>query len=366
MGEPLDSGTSALAPLPTPPGMSAYGAMLGAPSPVDAAEIPEGALLNRDEETAYRLILGSGAAGVAQLAEAMRIPPAQARRLLDRLRSMGLVSERGAPGGPVEAQSPDVAFAAPLARRQQALDASRLLVASLSETYRTANRRRDPRFVVEVVTGARPLRETLRALQSSARQEILWFCRANPLAMAGTENDEERDALERGVRYRAVYERELLEMPGEMAGIAEAIGWGEESRVVPRLPVRLAIVDRTTAICPLLPDAERGMAEPTAAVIGRGQLLDALLALFDSVWETATPLRVGDASPEAPGERSDVTDEDRALLSLLVAGLPDKSISTHLDISRRTVQRRLMRLMAMTGVDSRPALAYQAARRGWL
>jgi DNA-binding NarL/FixJ family response regulator len=49
-----------------------------------------------------------------------------------------------------------------------------------------------------------------------------------------------------------------------------------------------------------------------------------------------------------------------------VAGIPDKSIASQLGVSRRTVQRRLDRLMAVAGVDTRTALAYQAARRGWL
>ncbi|KAA9147885.1 TrmB family transcriptional regulator [Microbacterium lushaniae] len=326
----------------------------------------DGPVLTDEEESAYRLILGWGASDAVRVAEAMRLGSAEAKRLLDRLRRKGLVSDVAVSEGLVEALSPDVAFAGVLARRQQAMDASRLMVASLSETYRMTNRRRDPRFVVEVVTGAKPLRETLRALQESARHEILWFCRANPLAMAGSENDEERSALERGVRYRAVYERELLEMPGEMDGVAEAMGWGEESRVVPTLPVRLAIIDRTTAVCPLLPDADRGVAEPTAAVIGRGQLLDALIALFESVWETATPLRLSGADGQDDDDPSAVSPGDRALLSMLVAGMPDKSISSLLDISRRTVQRRMLRLMALAGVDSRAALAYQAARRGWL
>ena len=57
---------------------------------------------------------------------------------------------------------------------------------------------------------------------------------------------------------------------------------------------------------------------------------------------------------------------DRLLLSLVVAGMPDKSIATHLGVSKRTVQRRLDRMMATAGVDSRAGLAFQAAKRGWL
>jgi len=213
-----------------------------------------------------------------------------------------------------------------------------------------------------VIVGAATLRERLRDLQESAREEILWFCRANPLAMQGADNTEEYGALSRGVRYRAIYERALIETPGELDSIAEGVSWGEEARVLPTLPVRLAIVDRSTAICPLVRDDE-SIGEPSAAIINRGQLLDALLALFESYWELATPVRL---QPDDDQPVEGLDDSERLLLSLLVAGVPDKSIATQLGISRRTVQRRLDRLMALAGVDTRTGLAFQAAKRDWL
>jgi hypothetical protein len=173
--------------------------------------------------------------------------------------------------------------------------------------------------------------------------------------MPGPVNTEEKDALARGVRYRAIYERALLERPDELAGIVEAVGWGEQARTLPLLPVRLAVADRALAICPLVPAAEWAVAEPTAAVVRSGELLGALVALFESYWERATPLG---------GEGAD--EPDKLLLSLVVAGMPDKSIATHLGVSKRTVQRRLDRMMAVAGVDSRAGLAFQAAKLGWL
>ncbi|HEY0534333.1 MAG TPA: TrmB family transcriptional regulator, partial [Actinoplanes sp.] len=108
----------------------------------------------------------------------------------------------------------------------------------------------------------------------------------------------ETPALTRGVRYRAIYERELLEKPGELESILDAIGLGEQSRTLPTLPVRLAIADRALAICPPVPDAVRGLGEPTAAVIRPSELLDALIALFESYWERATPLLPDGAAEE--------------------------------------------------------------------
>jgi DNA-binding CsgD family transcriptional regulator/DNA-binding MarR family transcriptional regulator len=323
----------------------------------------DGSLLDAREEQAYRLLVGLALARSGDLAEVAELTQHEADEVLQRLQAKGLVAVQEADEPLFRPLPPDVALGTTLLRRQESLEAARKTVAALSEEFRLNANRRDARHLVEVLVGATALRERLRDLQESAREEILWFCRANPLAMQGAENTEEYGALSRGVRYRAIYERALLETPGELDTIAEGVGWGEEARTLPTLPVRLAIVDRATAVCPLVRDDELGIGEPTAAVIGRGQLLDALLALFESHWEQATPVRL-QADDKLVAEGLD--DSERFLLSLLVAGVPDKSIASQLGISRRTVQRRLDRMMALAGVDTRTGLAYQAAKRGWL
>ncbi|TDW71294.1 helix-turn-helix domain-containing protein [Kribbella pratensis] len=322
----------------------------------------DGSLLDAREEQTYRLLVGLSAARAAELAEVAELPQHEADEVLQRLQAKGLVTVQAADEPVFSPLPPDVAFGTTLLRRQESLEAARKTVAALSEEFRASASRRDAHHLVEVIVGATTLRERLRDLQNAAREEILWFCRANPLAMQGADNTEEYGALSRGVRYRAIYERALIETPGELDSIAEGVSWGEEARVLPTLPVRIAIVDRSTAICPLVRDDE-SIGEPSAAIINRGQLLDALLALFESYWELATPVRL---QPDDDQPVEGLDDSERLLLSLLVAGVPDKSIATQLGISRRTVQRRLDRLMALAGVDTRTGLAFQAAKRNWL
>ena len=303
-------------------------------------------VLPPDEQHAYRLLVRQGGTDAAGLGVS------NAQELLEALHRRGLAT----PGPIYHALPPDVALDEILLRRQRDLQAARLMAAALSEEYRNTTRRRSPDHLVEIVVGAQALRQRLKEMQESATREILWFCRANPIAMEGPDNDEEIPALKRGVRYRAIYERAILESPGELDGIVEAIGFGEEARVLPILPVRLAIADRELAICPLVPDEERMVTQPSAALIRPSELLDALVALFESHWELATPVLAGGSDEQL----------DTRLLSLLVSGMPDKSIATQLGVSRRTVQRRLERMMDLAGVDTRTGLAFQAARRGWL
>jgi DNA-binding CsgD family transcriptional regulator len=144
---------------------------------------------------------------------------------------------------------------------------------------------------------------------------------------------------------------------------------GEVARAAPFLPVRMAISDRSIALCPLVSGGD-GVGEPTAALVRDSSLLTALLALFDSYWATSSPLRVrldaSDPGIDVVSRSTPVTDEDRELLSLLVAGVSDKAVATRLGVSTRTIQRRISDLMTQSGAKSRMQLAWQVARRGWL
>jgi DNA-binding NarL/FixJ family response regulator len=55
---------------------------------------------------------------------------------------------------------------------------------------------------------------------------------------------------------------------------------------------------------------------------------------------------------------------DRKIVALLLAGLSDQAISTQLDLSQRTLQRRLRHLMDVAGVRTRIQLGWYAARSG--
>jgi DNA-binding NarL/FixJ family response regulator len=57
---------------------------------------------------------------------------------------------------------------------------------------------------------------------------------------------------------------------------------------------------------------------------------------------------------------------DSELLSLAVAGLTDEAMAHQLNVSRRTIERRLRKIMQCAGATSRVQLGLLAARRGWL
>lgn len=95
-------------------------------------------------------------------------------------------------------------------------------------------------------------------------------------------------------------------------------------------------------------------------------LLDALLYIFDTLWELATPITFG---PDGVGEhdhRRAISAHDRRLLTLLATGMTDQAIARHLGLSYRTARRRIAALMGALGAESRFQAGVQASRNGWL
>ena len=56
---------------------------------------------------------------------------------------------------------------------------------------------------------------------------------------------------------------------------------------------------------------------------------------------------------------------DRRILTLMLGGLTDQAVAAQLDISLRTVQRRVRQLEDLAGVRTRMQLGWYAARHDW-
>ncbi|WP_103963800.1 LuxR C-terminal-related transcriptional regulator [Nonomuraea solani] len=319
--------------------------------------------LGEVEERAYRLLVRAGEADVADLAEELGLTTDATTGALAAMRGAGLAREVG-PGrfAPV---APEIALGPKLVRQQETIDWARQAVEQLAEEYRGSQRRRNADHLIEILPSRDALREQVRHLQDTAREEVMAFCRAGHVVMPSSDNTEELEALGRGVAYRVIYERALVEEPGMMANVAYGIGLGEQARAVRTLPVRMMIADRATAVLPLVQHT-RGTAEPTAALVRGSSLLEALIALFDVQWERATPIRIQEDGRLADAASCPLDADELYLLSLLVAGVPEKTIASQLGLSLRTVQRRVYHLMQLAGAQTRMQLAWHAARERWL
>lgn len=217
----------------------------------------EAAGLTVVEETVYRLLVGAVTASAHELAEQSELPRATLEAVLAGLTGKGLASPTDHVPPQYSAVPPDVALLPRLQRRTDELDKARGTVTDLLDLYRSTRRRQDAGQLIEVITGAESLRQHLRQMQDNADHEMLWFCKAQYVAMPSGSNRAEYDALARGVRYRVLYEQAFFDDDHAVDNVIEGVQAGEIARSVPHLPLRLAVADRAIAICPLVPGGPR-------------------------------------------------------------------------------------------------------------
>ncbi|WP_415948984.1 helix-turn-helix domain-containing protein [Streptomyces sp. KLOTTS4A1] len=318
--------------------------------------------LDEMQEAAYRALVTLGAADAADLAARLGLKETDTERALRRLEHHGLAAQSTSRQGRWVAAPPGVALGALLTQQRHELERAELAAALLADEYRTQADAPSVHDLVEVVTGAGAVARRFLQLQLGATQEVCALVTGRPTVVSGHDNEAEEQATARGVRYRVIVERAVLDLPTGLLELSTALRRDEQVRVVDRVPTKLVIADRSLAMVPL---TSRD-AEPAALVVHASGLLESLHGLFSSVWREALPLRLGeDASVYAQeGEGPDRTDLE--ILSLLLAGLTDASVAKQLDLGLRTVQRRVKRLMELAGVTTRLQLGWHAYERGWV
>ncbi|MFJ4364841.1 helix-turn-helix domain-containing protein [Streptomyces chartreusis] len=317
--------------------------------------------LDETHESAYRALVSAGAADVTDLARRLTLGEHDTERALRRLERHGLAAQSSARPGRWVAAPPGVALGALLTQQRHELEKAELAAALLAEEYRAGATETAVHDLVEVVIGAAAVSQRFLQLQLGASDEVCALVTGSPVAVTGTENDAEEQAADRGVRYRVVLERAVLDQPHGVTELSAALGRQERVRVVDKVPTKLVIADRTLALVPLTSHT----AEPAALVVHASGLLELLSGLFESVWRDALPVGLG-ASGVAEQQPEGPDDADLEVLSLLLAGLTDASVAKQLDLGLRTVQRRVKHLMELTGVSTRLQLGWHAYERGWV
>lgn len=307
------------------------------------------------DEEVYRELLTCVDATPAALAERLGQPEGRVDRACGRLRALGLVIRMSGRRRRYTAVDPEAALDALVRERAGELDQVRGSALALSSVFHAARRQAGGGSTVELLNGPEEQGRWFVRLQHQVRSEMMVLDRP-PYVLAAV-NPVEPVRLDSGVHWRAIYAPEALEIPGAMDEIDDLTRRGEQGRVLPGLPLKLAIADRRIALLPL--SMEVGHAQ--GLVIRESTLLDALVELFEVYWARATPL----AAPTAGDAAGDVPDEDRQLVQLLAAGLTDNAIARQLGLSTRTMRRRTRRLFDQLQATNRFQAGIQAARRGW-
>lgn len=307
--------------------------------------------LTADEDAVYGVLIALRSAGHDEVADAAGLPRERVTTALRSLAGRGLVVPTPR-GDRHTAAPPDVALGAELAAHRGRLQRAELTVARLVETYRSATVDRSPHDLLEIVEGTDAIRARYRQLQLTARHTIDILSAGVPRAV-GPKDSEEVTALSRSVRVRAVIDHGFLKEPGAAEHVGQSLADGVHVRSIDEVPLKLILCDDEVAMLPL---HGRG-ADVDPALVLRGGPANLARELFAQVWERSRPYQ--ERHPE-------IDPADTHILRLLLAGLTDTAVAGQLDLSVRTVQRRLQTLMARAEVTSRLQLGWHACQHGWV
>ncbi|WP_285631391.1 LuxR C-terminal-related transcriptional regulator [Actinoallomurus iriomotensis] len=330
--------------------------------------------LRKVDRAVYGLWLRHPDWNTAAMAERLDLPAEVIAKAREVLLSKGLLAadpalpDRALPAGPDAVVERTIATieADAARRRADALRAgaelSALVTARLTE-------HQEPPEAIEWIRDMPTARLRLGELVRLARHEIFALHVGDPPGwkIATAFSALNRRTLERGLPIRAIYEHGRLADRTALARMANLVDKGAEVRTATRPAIWGTVVDRTIGVIPAGND-DQGL----LVITGTG-IVHALSALFESCWSWAQPLAAGTAQsghPESPGddtgEGGGLSEHDRLLLRLLSLGIKDEAIARNMDMSVRTVRRRISQLFDRLGVTSRFQAGVQAVHRGWL
>lgn len=318
------------------------------------------------DERTYLALLHHPRATATVVAASLGRSVAPVRRSLQELERLGLASRLDGRPARFVATRPDIALDH-LAERQTAqvararTEATELLAALPPD----ARGREAP---VEVISGRTAVAAVFTQIERSTQHELLVLDRPPYAQGAAQAAEAEDDLLDRGVHCRVIYAPEALVDPAARQQLDTAIDAGEEARMHPTVPMKLAISDRSVATLPVVLEESH----ESVLVVRTSSLLDALTALFDLLWELSVPVQGLDATGPASaaglvgeGDGPEPGDQiDRELLLLLASGSKDEAVARQLGVSVRTVHRRTAALMEQLGCRTRFQAGMLARGRG--
>ncbi|WP_328909761.1 LuxR C-terminal-related transcriptional regulator [Streptomyces sp. NBC_00234] len=314
-----------------------------------------------------------------RVAEALGATPAAAEHALRALENEHLVVRVGDRPSRWSAGPPRSTLGSLLARRRQELARAELYMEQLHEAYRSASHRRVTSDLFEVVESAEQVGLRYAQLLASSRHEVLHLAKPPYVARAALLDDTsvpnspaaESDApapqmpVPDGVRLRSVYDTDGMTDAVSLHTVLSGTSRGGELRLLAGLPMKLVVFDATAGIMPLRQE------DPSAGslIVHSATLLAVLTALFESVWQRATPVSL-DSGPGRPpitaAQDGRPPRRVRDILSLMSAGMTDDAIARVLGLSRRTIQKHISETAELLGARTRFQIALLARERSWL
>jgi DNA-binding CsgD family transcriptional regulator len=309
----------------------------------------------------YTALVGHPRASLAELTAAVALAEPEVRCAVIALHTAGLATRRDdVTPHTWEAEPPDRAIDDVLDAEAARLNVARRTSQQLSRLYWLTRRETSRYPGLEVLRDPAQVREQYRLIMDLAQHDVLtcnrppFLTAAEPAAVDAQVELQDR-SMRSGVVHKAIWWEGLFDDPVASAVAETGMANGEQTRILADVPLKLVIGDDQRAMLPLDPT---DLTDGATLVIHPSGLLTALISIFDTLWTLATPI--------SSARSADLTERERTILTLMVAGATDDVIARRLGTSRRTIIRHTANLFDRLGAKTRFQAGAQAVRRGWI
>jgi len=243
-----------------------------------------------EAEIYLALIRAGTPMSASAIVTATGVPRGSIYPTLSALTDKGLVEAEPGYGGRFSAVPADRALPFLIAREKQGLAERENLAGVLANELKSDGVPAETALaseLIQVLKDPRVVAERFERLQLEAKHQIDGFVKAPFFVRSG--NPVHSRTFQKGVRYRGLYERAVLDSPGVKPYLAKWLAQGEEARIYEgELPHKLAIFDSEIVLMPLIRPGE----QTKTVLIRHPQLAQTLCLAFDHLWEQSEPLVV--------------------------------------------------------------------------
>lgn len=246
--------------------------------------------LSSAEAQIYLTLLHHGPQAAAAIANETGIKRTSVYPVICSLTDKGLIEGGTGHGVKFAAIAPAEALPSLVAREKRIISDRERIADELAETLSplAANAETSLDDSVQVVRTPQVIADRLHRLQLEAERQVELVVKA-PIMDPRPGNPAQKKAQRRGVHYRCLYERAVLEDPRVKPYLAQWIAAGEEARVYDgELPYKFAVFDSKVVLLTLV----RRNGQSSALLVRHALFAKSISTLFDSFWREAKPLIV--------------------------------------------------------------------------
>jgi len=238
------------------------------------------------EARAYVALTGRDSFTAAQVARLAGLPRQRIYDVLGGLVEKGLAATR--PGTVVKyaATEPAAAIDRLVAIRREDLanleKGAAATISSLTAAYNKGQEQTDPLEYIEVLRDPGAINARFAELQAAVKREILVFTKP-PYAKPPQENVEGL-LVAATHEARSIYEYSVFDDQAIADGVRRFVQGGEAARFVPRLPLKLVIIDETIVMFGMQDPVAVSNPDLTIVVVEHPSLATVLKMAFNAYW----------------------------------------------------------------------------------